>query len=67
MWFVIGMLLAAGPFAFPLLWKSSEFNRGAKWALTILFLLLTALAVWLSIESGKLLMKEYEDLKALLY
>ncbi len=65
-WFVVAMLLAAGPFAFPLLWKSSQFSRGAKWVLTILFILLTIAAIWLSVESVKLVLKQFQELRATL-
>ena len=63
-WFVVLMLIAFGPFAFPLLWKSSKFSRGMKWALTILFTVLTIAAVWLSVETVKLVLKRFEEIRA---
>lgn len=37
-WYVIGMLLAVGPFALPLLWTSFRFSRTAKivWTLAVI-------------------------------
>ena len=66
-WFVVTMLLAFGPFAFPLLWKSSKFSRGTKWALTVLFIVLTILTIWLSLESVKLMLKQIREIHSLLY
>ena len=65
-WFVIGMLLAVGPFAFPLLWKSPNFSRSLKWVITVLFVILTVFAVWLSVESVKLVWKQFEEIRATL-
>ncbi len=62
-WFVVAMLLVAGPFAFPLLWKSSEFSRPAKWVITILFLIVTVLAVWGTVETGKYVWKEFQSIR----
>ena len=46
-WFILALLLAiAGPLAFPLLWRSRQFNRFGKVALTILVLALTVAACW---------------------
>lgn len=64
LWFVIVMLFAIGPFAFPLLWKSNDFNLITKWILTIFFILITVFAVWVSIETGKLVWKEFQNLRA---
>ncbi len=66
LWFIIAMLIAVGPFAFPLLWKSPEFNKLTKWILTILFLGLTAAALWLSVETVKFAVKRFEELRATL-
>ena len=65
-WFVVLMLIAFGPFAFPLLWKSSSFNKPLKWFLTALFTVLTVLALWGSVETFKLVWKQFEDLRAVL-
>ncbi len=59
------MLLTIGPFAFPLLWKSPNFSRRAKWILTIFFILLTILTIWFSAETIKLILKEFEEIEAL--
>ena len=66
-WFVVMMLIVAGPFAFPLLWKSPKLSRGAKWALTLLFTILTLLAIWLSVETFRLIWKHVQELQAALY
>ncbi len=67
LWFIIVMLLTIGPFAFPLLWKSPNISRSLKWILTILFVILTIAAIWLSIETGKAVWKEVESLRGVLY
>lgn len=48
--YVILMLLAVGPFAFPLLWQSPKFSRGAKIIWTVLITLI-ALGVILVMAS----------------
>ncbi len=65
-WIVIAMLVTLGPFAFPLLWKSPSFSTHLKWALTILFTALTVLMIWLSIETIKLVLKQFEEIRATL-
>ena len=67
MWFVIGMLIMAGPFAFPLLWKSPRLSVSLKWMLTILFTAVTVGAVWVSVQTGKAVWKEVESLRSVLY
>jgi len=66
-WFVIVMLLTIGPFGFPLLWKSPKFSRGVKWALTILFTLITILAIYLSIEMAKFTWRRFQEMQSILY
>ncbi|PIQ85042.1 MAG: hypothetical protein COV74_10615 [Candidatus Omnitrophica bacterium CG11_big_fil_rev_8_21_14_0_20_45_26] len=63
-WFVILMLLTIGPFAFPLLWKSTKFSRVMKWTLTILFVLLTVGAIWSSIEMVKYIWQRAQEIQA---
>ena len=65
-WFIIFMLILLGPFAFPLLWKSSKFSRAFKWIVTILFSIVTLLAVWFSIEVVKLVWKQVQEIQAAL-
>ena len=65
-WFVIAMLLTIGPLAFPLLWKSPRFNRPTKWFLTILFILLTILTIWLSAETFKLVLQEIKEIQTVI-
>ncbi len=44
-WYVIGMLLAVGPFALPLLWTSPRFSRTAKivWTLVVILVALVCI------------------------
>lgn len=66
LWFVIAMLLAIGPFAFPLLWKSPALNTQVKWWITVLFSILTIFALWLSFETVKLTLKYVNEIRAVL-
>lgn len=63
-WFVIAMLLAIGPFAFPLLWKSPLLGPKAKWWLTVLFVFLTLVVLWTGFESVKFTLKHFEEIRA---
>lgn len=67
LWFVIAMLFVAGPFAFPLLWKSPRISFSLKWILTVLIIILTVVALWLSLETGKAVWKEIQSLQSVLY
>ncbi len=67
LWFIIGMLIVVGPFAFPLLWKSPNLSISLKWMLTILFTALTIAMVWFSVITGKAVWKEVESLRSVLY
>lgn len=64
LWFVIIMLLAVGPFGFPLLWKSSDFSKGMKWALTILFTAITITCFWGLIETIRFALKQFQELQS---
>ena len=46
-WYVIGMLLAVGPFALPLLWTSPRFSRTAKivWTLVVILVALVCIVM----------------------
>jgi len=67
LWFIIGMLIVVGPFAFPLVWKSPRLSFSLKWMLTILFTAITIAMIWLSIVTGKAVWKEVESLRSALY
>jgi len=45
--YVVFMLLAVGPFAVPLLWRSSKFSRTAKilWTVTVVLIALVAIVL----------------------
>jgi hypothetical protein len=45
-WFVLTLLLSVGPLGLPVLWRSREFSRTWKAALSVLVVALTALLVW---------------------
>lgn len=45
-WFVLALLVSFGPFGLPMLWRSRQFSRTWKFALSALVLLVTALLVW---------------------
>lgn len=64
-WVVLATLfLVAGPFGFPLLWRSSQFSRRAKWVLTVLVLVYT---VGLIVGSGvafQQFLKRMQELEA---
>jgi succinate dehydrogenase hydrophobic anchor subunit len=59
---VIVALLVFGPLAFPLLWKSPEYNLFWKVLLTVAF---TAMAVYLAIATWKIGVSVWNELKSL--
>ncbi len=61
-WTVVVLLLTIGPFAFPLLWKSKDFNLFWKIFLTVLFLALTVALSWGTLEIVKTVIKQFKDL-----
>ncbi len=54
-WYVIGMLVAVGPFALPLLWQSQRFSRGAKIAWTVVVIVVALLGILMVAALGPLL------------
>ncbi len=61
-WTVIVLLLTIGPFGFPFLWKSKEFNLFWKVFLTILFTALTIALSWGTWETVKLVIARFKEL-----
>ena len=65
--FVLLMLFAvAGPFAIPLLWRSSKFGRVSKIILTILVIIYTIILIWLTYKLLLMLIPQYQDLMQIL-
>ena len=60
--FVIFMLIALGPFALPLLWKSPAFNFPAKIIITIVTI---ALTIWMLQMTAQMTAYIYQQFKAL--
>jgi hypothetical protein len=61
--FVLLMLfVAAGPLAFPLLWKSPRFGFTSKIVLTIVVTLLTIVLLWVSYKLILIFMGQYRDM-----
>lgn len=56
-------LLLMGPFAFPLLWKSSRFNFFWKAALTLLFVVSTLLMIKASAAIVEVLLQQIQEMK----
>lgn len=61
-WTVVVLLLAIGPFAFPFLWKSRDFNLFWKIILTALFVVLTIVLTWGTWETVKIVLQKFKDL-----
>ena len=57
-WSVVILLAAIGPFAFPFLWKSKDFNLFWKWSLTIVVSILTFALIWSTWQVLKVLMDQ---------
>ena len=50
-WFVLAMLLfVLGPLGLPLVWKNPRFNRGTKYALTVLMVVYTLFLIKLTAQ-----------------
>jgi hypothetical protein len=63
-WWGVTMLLAAvGPFAFPALWKSKDFNPASKWFLTLLFTALTIALTWASWKTVEIFLEHFRILQ----
>ena len=45
-WSVVVLLIALGPFAFPFLWKSKDFNLFWKLAITVVITAITVGLIW---------------------
>ncbi len=56
------LILAAGPFALPLVWKSPSFKRWHKIVITVLLLVLTVWLIKSSVELYQILLKELKSL-----
>ena len=58
--FVLLMLFVVmGPFALPMLWKSPQFSRQAKWILTVLTLIFTVWLVWKIFETSQKILSQF--------
>ena len=60
-WTVLVLLIAAGPFGFPLLWKSKDFNLFWKVLLTVVFIAVTIVAIWGSWKTVDLTVQKFKD------
>ncbi|MCX5679861.1 MAG: hypothetical protein NTZ95_04310 [Candidatus Omnitrophica bacterium] len=56
------IILMAGPFALPLVWKSPSFKRWHKVAITLLLFVLTIWLVNSSLELYRILLKELKSI-----
>lgn len=56
------LILAAGPFALPLVWMSPSFKRWHKAVITVLVLALTVWLIKSSVELFQILLKELKSL-----
>lgn len=61
-WSVVLLLLTIGPFGFPFLWKSKDFNLFWKIVLTVGFLILTVVLVWGTWEAASVFIRMYREL-----
>lgn len=62
---VLIAILAAGPFALPLVWTSPAFTKWAKIAITALVVLLTIWLVKASVDLYQALLKQLRELQCL--
>lgn len=60
-WTVIAALLVLGPFAFPLLWKSKDFNLFWKWVLTIVISVMTVALLWSTWKIVQIVIEQYRS------
>jgi len=56
------IILAAGPFAIPLVWKSPSFKKWHKIIITVLLIVLTIWLIKSSVQLYRLLLKELKSL-----
>ena len=61
-WTVIALLLTIGPFGFPFLWKSKDFNFFWKFFLTFIFTALTVVLSWGTWAAVKTVIQQFKDL-----
>ena len=59
-WSVIVGLITLGPFAFPLLWKSKDFNLFWKWFLTVAILAVTAALIWSTWKIVQIMLDQFK-------
>lgn len=60
------IVLAVGPFALPLVWKSPSFKRWHKVVITVIFVALTIWLIKSSVELYRLLLKELKSLSEIM-
>lgn len=63
---VIAALLAAGPFALPLVWLSPALKKTHKIFLTIAVLIITVWLIMTTAEICRVVMKQVEDIKSIM-
>ena len=61
-WTVIVALVTVGPFGFPLLWQSKDFNSFWKIVLTVIFTVLTVAAVWGSWKTVEIVIARFKEI-----
>lgn len=61
-WTVIAGLLTLGPFAFPLLWKSKDFNLFWKWVLTVTITGITVVLLWSTWKIVAIVLEHFRSL-----
>ena len=61
LWYVVMMLLAAGPLALPLLWQSRRFSRATKLAWTVAVIILALLAIYALVVIGPIVERLLSD------
>ncbi len=60
------IILAVGPFALPLVWKSPSFKRWNKIVITIVVFILTVWLIKSSVDLFQLLLKELKSLSEIM-
>ena len=61
-WTVFVALIILGPFAFPLLWKSKDFNLFWKFFLTVGFTIITIVMIWGSWKTVEIALKHFKEI-----
>ncbi|MDO8525174.1 MAG: hypothetical protein Q7S07_01640 [Candidatus Omnitrophota bacterium] len=62
---VVAAILAAGPFALPLVWSSPKLGRRMKIFLTIAVIIITVWLVRVTLDIYRVFMKEMADLQSI--